>query len=162
MLLENQVNHVTNGTADIQVESDITMKITASTISKIARTDFLDITIGHPLHSIAYEAMVYDLMKKFSLHQYQLGYWDSVTLSNGGFYMCLRSDESYVISTEQTSSECSSETASIIVNLFALEWLKNIDRITEKERTHFTHLYQCLKDYAVKHIDHMIIESLID
>ena len=137
--------------------------ITASLVEEGDRLGFLFKMIGNDVASIQFESYVYSLMSKLSSHQYLGGYWDFLSLSNGGFYMRLQGDATYTITSPNGHEyECSVETASVVVNLFALNWMtarKGLDKASiEAFSTHYYHL----RDFALEHKDASLILDLID
>lgn len=98
-------------------------------------------------HYLEFEMSVYGFMDRFCKN-YNGGLWNYYQLNNGGFFMCLSSDEKFnvVNANNWFESEMSAEAVSIGVNIYALNallWSDNPDeRIFE--------LYENLKDYAAE------------
>ena len=137
--------------------------ITASLVEETDRLGFLFKMIGNDVASIQFESYVYSLMSKLSSHQYLGGYWDFLSLSNGGFYMRLQGDSTYTITSPNGHQyECSVETASIVVNLFALNWMTQHPSLKKAYVEAFAAHYYHLKDFALEHKDVSLILDLID
>ncbi|MES2664160.1 MAG: antirestriction protein [Pseudomonadota bacterium] len=130
--------------------------ITKNLIIGPNRTRFLFKKLGK--YFLAYEILVYQYMKLFC-KDYQGGYWEFYTLSNGGFFMQYAKETSLNILSAGNYFESimSTEAASLGVNLFAL------NRLTwEAEDQKIIDYYDQLKDYAMEHVESQLIARWID
>ena len=98
------------------MDSEI-QKITSKIVPDNKRLDFLPKYAGN--HFMKYESMIYGYMKR-ACESYDDGYWEFYTLSNGGFYMAMASDETLAVEWTGNYFEdtMSADAASIGVNLF--------------------------------------------
>lgn len=105
-----------------------------------------------------YESLVFRYLELFS-GSYEGGYWDFVELSNGGFYMSLRSSQPFhlIIASNGFDGEMSADAASVVVNLFALCQLAN-----EHELESLTEMFYALRYYASEHSEARQILRAID
>lgn len=131
--------------------------ITRKQCPESKRLDFLPAFVGK--HYLAYESMIFDKLREASNGQYNGGYWEFYTLSNGGFYMELRQDEALKMECigNYYNGTMSAEAASIAVNLCvqnAFAW--QVD--AEKHSAHFDQL----RDYAIQHNEAAQIMAYID
>jgi len=109
---------------------------------------------------LVFESLVYTHMDNFAEgYRDSGGYWEFYELSNGGFYMSLKSDRIFnvEISSNYFKGQLSADAASIVANLFALCHMANAH-----EQEYLTELYYELKDYAGLHPESMQILSAID
>lgn len=107
---------------------------------------------------LVYEMLVYRYKESFC-QDYSGGYWDFVELSNGGFFMSLRSDLlcKLIIPTNGYEGEMTAEAASIVVNIFALSQLAN-----EHKMDFLIDMYHALRDFACDHPEARQILCAID
>ncbi|MDW1906883.1 antirestriction protein [Vibrio sp. 705] len=139
-------------------------EITLIVASKVALSDRLSFypTFFGSRFMMRGEAYVMGYMTKFS-EDYDGGYWDFYSLSNGGYYMAPNMDTSLFleISSNWFSGEMSADAAGIIVTLFALGQLAG-----ESEGTalgdRFITLYHLLRDFAKEHKESSLILRAID
>jgi len=120
------------------------------------RLEFLPHYVGKKF--IQYEALVYDHMRKAS-KQYDSGYWEYYTLSNGGFYMELQEGERFEMEclSNYYHGEMSAEAASIAVNLCVqnvFAWQVDAEKFSEA--------FHFLRDYAGQHAEAREIFGFID
>ncbi len=118
--------------------------------------DFLPRRVGKKF--LEFEMNVYGWMDTLC-PDYECGYWQFYTLSNGGFYMAydhavaLRA----VFPNNYFDEEMSADAASIAANLFALNglcWKASSEKITDA--------FYALRDYAAQHKEGGKIMRLID
>lgn len=131
--------------------------ITKTQVPENEKLDFLPRFVGK--HFMAYESMIYDRLREASNGQYEGGYWEFYTLSNGGFYMELMQDEALEMECvgNYYQGTMSAEAASIAINLVvqnAFAWQVDADK-------HSEHFYQ-LRDYASQHEEAGKIFAFID
>lgn len=120
------------------------------------RPDFLPTYCGS--HFLHFETSVFAYADHFC-PSYQGGYWEFYTLSNGGFYMQLATEETFSVTNDANyfSGELSADAFSIGINLYALNALlqKHTDnRLIEH--------YYALRDFAIQHPEASAILSFID
>jgi hypothetical protein len=110
-----------------------------------------------PALYVVYESLVYRYLELFS--SYDGGYWEFIELSNGGFYMSLRSSKpvQLYIASNGFDGEMSADAASIVVNLFAQCHLAN-----QHELDSLIDLYHSLREYACEHSETRQILRAID
>lgn len=107
---------------------------------------------------MVYESLVFRYLELFS-SSYEGGYWDFVELSNGGFYMSLRSSQPFhlFIASNGFDGEMSADAASVVVNLFAQCQLAN-----QHELDSLIDMYHALRGYASEHSEARQILRAID
>lgn len=107
---------------------------------------------------LVFEMNVYDHMDKFA-KLYSGGYWEFMELSNGGFYMSLRSTKSFhvEIDSNQFTGTMSADAASLVANLFTYSRL-----VHEHRLDYLTRGFHLLRDYASEHRESRLILSAID
>ena len=90
---------------------------------------------------------------------YTGGFWDYYTLSNGGFYMALRSFEPMRVAVDGNGYDgtLSADAAGIVCVLFALGEL-----CAQTRRDDFAELYHHLRDFAATHVEARQIYRAID
>ncbi len=130
--------------------------ITKTQCSESKRLDFLPHHVGNKF--IQYENLIYAHMRKAS-KQYDGGYWEYYTLSNGGFYMELQEDERLDMECMGNCyrGEMSAEAASLAVNLCVqniFAWQVNPAR--------FSDTFHNLRHYASQHQEAREIFGFID
>ena len=106
-----------------------------------------------------YENEIYNKLGEASKGQYQGGYWQYYTLSNGGFYMELDDDMRFDMEclSNYYNGEMSAQAASIAVNLCvqnAFAWQIEAEKFSE-------HFYQ-LRVFATGHEEANTILGFID
>jgi len=115
------------------------------------------------------ESLVFTWMGRMNT-EYSGGYWDFFELSNGGFYMALKRDNNIkiLLSTGHVMREVSADAAGIVVTLYAISYLMNIEyekALSPKQEASlkcvYDHYYQ-LRDYAAEHPEAEAIFALID
>jgi hypothetical protein len=107
---------------------------------------------------LLFEANVYHYLHIFS-DDYKSGYWEFVELSNGGFYMSLRSRSRYylTISSNGYEGEMSADAASLVANLYTLCALAN-----QHQLDYLIEMYHALREYACEHPEADRILQAID
>jgi len=111
-----------------------------------------------PNLNLVFESLVYTHMDHFAAG-YNGGFWEFYELSNGGFYMSLRSDVVFDVTVQSNYfSDClSADAASIVANLYTLCHLAN-----KHELNYLTELFHALKDFAMDHDEANKILRAID
>lgn len=111
-----------------------------------------------PAMFLVYESLVYRYLELFS-NDYHGGYWEFVELSNGGFYMSLKSPKTFrlYVASNGFEGELSADAASVVVNLFAQCHLVN-----QHELDGLIDMYHALRDYACEHVEARQILKAID
>jgi hypothetical protein len=122
-----------------------TQSIEKTLVPANERLDFLPHFTGN--HFMTYESMIYTKMGEFA-PEYNGGFWDYYTLSNGGFFMSLDEDKRFSVdcASNYYQGEMSAEALSIGVNLLvqnAFAW--QID--SEK----FSEAFHRLRYFAIEH-----------
>lgn len=141
-----------------------TTEITPIVATKVALSDRLNFypTFFGSRFMMRGEAYVMGYLGKFS-DEYNGGYWDFYTLSNGGYYMAPSLDTTLFleISGNWFSGEMTDDAAGIVATLFALGQLAG-----ECEGTalgdRFITLYHLLRDFAKEHKESSLILRAID
>lgn len=106
------------------------------------------------------EPAIYHFANQLS-KDYQSGYWQFYTLSNGGFYMAPDSVESFTFVAENGhQGQVSAEAFGIITNLYAFSHLCFSDN-SELSRLCAGH-YHKLRDFAAEHDELIAIFRAID
>jgi hypothetical protein len=107
---------------------------------------------------LVYESLVYRYLSSFC-SEYHGGYWEFADLSNGGFYMSLKSDSLYYLSVPSNGfeGEMSADAASLVANIFTLSQLAN-----EHQLDYLIDMYFALRDYASHHPESRMILCAID
>lgn len=107
---------------------------------------------------LVYEMLVYRYKETFC-QDYSGGYWDFVELSNGGFFMSLRSSQpcKLIIPANGFEGVMTAEAASIVINIFALS------RLAKEHKMGFLiDMYYALRDFACDHQESYQILSAIE
>jgi hypothetical protein len=107
---------------------------------------------------LLYESLVYRYLEVFS-DGYNSGYWEFMDLSNGGFYMSLKSNSRLYLSIASNGfeGEMMADAASLVVNMFAIGQLAN-----QHKTDYLIDLYHQLRDFACVHPEANRILSAID
>ena len=107
---------------------------------------------------LVFESLVYRYLEVFS-EDYKGGYWEFVDLSNGGFYMSLKSNNRYYLSIASNGfeGEMTADAASLVVNMFAIGQLANQHRTD-----YLIELYHLLRTFVSEHPEASQILSAID
>ena len=134
--------------------------ITATLVPDDARLDFYPTFLGK--YFMAGENLLYVHADRF-VKGYTGGYWNFLTLSNGGFYAALASDEQQhlVIPDNYCSELMSADAAGVTLTLMMLGRLL-CARIPESECERLTDLYHKLRDFACGHPECQAILTAID
>lgn len=96
---------------------------------------------------LVFESLVYRYLEVFS-EDYRSGYWEFVDLSNGGFYMLLKSNSRFYLSIASNGfeGEMTADAASLVVNMFAIGQLAN-----QHKTDYLIELYHLLHDFVSEH-----------
>ena len=107
---------------------------------------------------LVYEMLVYRYKEAFC-QGCSGGYWDFVELSNGGFFMSLRSylPCRVIIPANGYERVMTAEAASIVVNIFALSQL-----VKEHKMGFLIDMYYALRDFACDHPESRHILSAVE
>ena len=134
--------------------------ITATVVPDSERLDFFPTYFGK--YFSAGENLLYVLARKF-VKDYDGGYWNFYTLSNGGFFVALDTDKklNVVVPGNYCSELMCAESAGITLMLFVLGRLCGA-RIPEAEAERFIELYHKLRQYALAHAESQAILTAID
>jgi len=134
--------------------------ITAAIVAEDARLEFYPEFLGK--YFMAGENLLYVHANRF-VQGYTGGHWNYYTLSNGGFFAALDSDQKQhlVIPLNYCSEVMSAEAAGVTLTLFMLGRLL-CARIPQVEAERITELYYKLRDYAVGHPEGQAILTAID
>lgn len=107
---------------------------------------------------LVFEMSVFNYMDTF-VKSYQGGYWEYINLSNGGFYMSFKSDESFLV--EVTSNDfaeiMSADAASLIANLFIYRRLANQHKLD-----YLIEGFHALRQFSLNHPESILILSAIN
>jgi len=143
----------TSGEPDPNAEAPIV----ATKVGGAERLDFLPTFFG-TRYMLRGETLVYAWMDRLC-EAYAGGSWDFLTLSNGGGFLSLRSDEPMRVTVDSNGFEgsMSAEAASIVATLFALCHLCE----QSGEDSHIER-YHALHDYAAEHAEAASIYGAID
>lgn len=115
------------------------------------------------------EGLVFNWMRRL-VSEYIGGYWN-FELSNGGFYMAPRrgNDKKFQMSTGHVTMDVTDDTAGIVVALYAMSYLMNMEceknLSTQEEKilnVSMTTVLCQLRDYAAEHPEAEAIFALID
>jgi len=131
-------------------------RITASLVPENQRLQFLPRHLGR--HMLLGEATVYGFMRRLC-RNYDGGFWEFIELSNGGFYMRLRSALTMTIEVDMGndySGTMSADAASIVACLFTFSHLScgGVGGLSEA--------YLLLLDFAAEHEECAEILRAID
>lgn len=134
--------------------------IAAILVADADRLDFYPTYFGK--YFMAGENLLYVHADRF-IQDYNGGYWNFYTLSNGGFFAALDTDkEQHVVIADNYCSELmSAEAAGITLMLFVLGRLM-CARIPENESDRLIELYHKLRDFALEHKEAQSILTAID
>ena len=130
--------------------------IVASIVPLKERLAFLPYYLGTQM--TRFENAVYDWMKTLD-SEYQGGYWNFLTLSNGGFYVAPASSQviqPLLHSPNGSMHYVSSDAAGIVATMFALSTV-----MEDGEDAIVEHYYQ-LRDFVAEHAERSKIFALID
>lgn len=134
--------------------------ITATIVADDNRLDFFPSNFGK--YYQAGEHLLYVMARRF-LKDYQGGYWNFYSLSNGGFFAALDTDKAqhFVVADNYFSEHLSAQAAGITLTLFVLGRLLAA-RIPENEAQRFLDLYSKLLRFAQDHAESQAIMTAID
>lgn len=132
--------------------------ITRTQCPENLRHEFLPKAVGKYFHR--YEMLTLAFMDK-ACENYDrgYGYWNSYNLSNGGFYMSIRTEDRLKIQWPDNffKGEMSADAAGIGVSLFAQNAL-----CWEAKSERFNDQFYALRDYAAQHEEASLIFGFID
>jgi hypothetical protein len=141
------------GTSDDNADAPIV----ATKVGDAERLNFLPTFFG-ARYMLRGEMMVYAWMNRLC-EEYSGGFWEFMTLSNGGGFLSLRRDGPLHVrvNTNGYAGDMSAEAASIVATLFAL------CQLCEQTR-HDSHIerYHLLRDFAAEHAEAASIYRAID
>jgi len=131
--------------------------ITKTRVKDASRLNFLPLFTGK--YFMQYEQLIYRKLLEASQGQYDGGYWDYYTLSNGGFFMELDSQTRFNMQCIDNgySGQMSAEAASLGVNLC----IQNLFAWEINAQIYSKHYYQ-LRAYAIEHDEAAEILGFID
>lgn len=134
----------------------IESKIKATLVNNRQRMSFLPMFFGKNM--LRGEALIYNWAEKLA-SSYNGGYWDYYTLSNGGFYLSLDSNEVFQVECYGNffRGELSADAMGIVATLYTLCQLAN-ETHNEELIDHYHHL----RDYASQHRESALIYAAID
>jgi len=134
--------------------------VTSTIVADADRLDFFPTYFGK--YFMAGENLLYVHADRF-VQNYQGGYWNFYTLSNGGFFAALDTDKEQhvVIADNYCSERMSAEAAGVTLMLFVLGRLLAA-RIPENESDRFIDLYHKLREFALEHAEAQAILTAID
>ncbi|WP_127958523.1 antirestriction protein [Serratia microhaemolytica] len=118
--------------------------------------------------NIEYNLFVFnDLCFRFARQfcdDYLIDSWDWYTLSNGGFFICPKTEKTYRISVQSNyyQGEMSAQALGITVSLFALCALAELAHDKNQEDEYFTECYHWLRDYSFDVRESFAIAGAID
>ena len=129
--------------------------ITASLVEEGNRSDFedqMDEMLGSAGATFIFRCALILWMTKLTSGQYKCGYWECLKLSNGGFYLRLKSDATFSLERDDTGGQyqASAETVSIWANLFAFDSVKKVKTMPEQSKKNALKFTHCLREYAYK------------
>jgi hypothetical protein len=128
----------------------------SSIVPDAERLAFTPMLFGR--HYLRGESLVYRWMETLC-NSYNGGYWDYLTLSNGGGYMAPKFDGNVKICVAGNyfDAEMSADAAGVVASMFALNQLANSTRDEE-----IIERYYALRAYALSHPDSYLIMQAID
>jgi hypothetical protein len=140
----------------MSLNSDVGAVIAATVVPEHSRVQFLPAHLGR--HMMMGEACIYGWLDRLSI-DYNGGFWDFYTLSNGGFYMAPSGDKRFNIDVSGNgfSGEMSADAAGIVASLFGLCYLAN--RFGDDKSIN---QYHWLRDFAIEHAEAGLIMRAID
>ena len=129
--------------------------ITASLVEEANRSDFedqMDEMLGSAGATFIFRCALFLWMTKLTSGQYKSGYWEYLKLSNGGFYLRLKSDATFSLERDDTGGQyqASAETVSIWANLFAFDSVKKVKTMPEQSKKNALKFTHCLREYSYK------------
>lgn len=99
------------------------LNITRTLVAERERIEVTDALFGI-MYPLKIEPAVYHIAGMMCPEQYHGGYWKFYTLSNGGFYMGLSSDELFhATSVNGNSATVTADTLGLVCSLTAFNWL---------------------------------------
>jgi hypothetical protein len=133
--------------------------VTSRLVPEAERMDFVDRLFG--LHYVLrLEPTVFQFADHLAAPQYNGGYWQFYSLSNGGFYMALRSDTIFPINCENGfEGQMTADALGITSCLYAFSNLSfGSGAFAETCAEH----YQWLREFAMDHAEVRSILRAID
>lgn len=134
--------------------------VAASLVAEGDRLSFLPAMFGR--HFMMGEALVHNWLSRLS-EDYNGGFWNYYTLSNGGFYMAPTSDKvlRLIVAGNWFEGELSADAAGIVATLFGLCQLIGQIEGTD-EANALIDRYYFLRDFAAEHGEAGLIFQAID
>lgn len=133
--------------------------ITSRLVPEADRMDFVDRLFGIK-YVLQLEPTVFQFAEHLAASQYNGGYWQFYGLSNGGFYMALRSDAIFSVSCEnQFEGQMTADALGITACLYAYSNLSFGDG--DFAETCAEH-YHWLREYAMDHAEVRSVLRAID
>ena len=141
---------------DIAVRQTLQADITAQQVAEADRMDFLPRHAGHRF--LLVETTVYRMLEQLST-DYQGGYWDFYTLSNGGYFMAPTDPAQLRLCCDGNgySGIVSAEAAGIIACSMALNRLS-----FQFEGDGLAEAFYQLRDFALAHPESAAIFGALD
>ncbi len=129
--------------------------ITASLVEEGNRSDFvdqMDEMLGSAGATFIFRCALFLWMTKLTSGQYKCGYWECLKLSNGGFYLRLKSDATFSLERDDMGGQyqASAETVSIWANLFAFDSVKKVKTMPEQSKKNALKFSHCLREYHTR------------
>lgn len=145
-------------------ESTSTIAITGEVIAEESRMQFATAMFKSPFSFPKLEGIVFSQTSKFCA-KYKGGYWEYVSLSNGGFYMYPRIGdvgEKFDVCNADNYGESviTADALGIVVTLIALSHLSFALNGSDLEKV--CDLHALLMDYYCEHAESEAIAVLID
>jgi len=134
--------------------------VAASLVAEGGRLSFLPAMFGR--YFMRGEALVYGWLSRLS-EDYNGGFWNYYTLTNGGFYMAPATDKALrlVVAGNWFEGELSADAAGIVATLFALGQIAaEIQGTAEADA--LIDRYYFLRDFAAEHAEAGLIFRAID
>jgi Antirestriction protein len=142
-------------------DTQVQQPVTASVVADNHRLTFLPSYFG-PRLMIRGEALIYAWLRRLS-DDYDGGYWNYYTLSNGGFYMAPKLGKRLRVEVDGNgfSGEMSADAAGIVATLFALGQLAAEIQGTDAADT-LIDRYHFLREFVDDHAEAGPIYQAID
>ena len=133
--------------------------ITCRLVPEVARMDFVDKLFGIK-YVLKLEPTVFQFAEHLSAPKYSGGYWQFYSLSNGGFYMALKSDAIFPVSSDNGfDGKMTADALGITACLYAYSNLSfGNDAFAEACAEH----YHWLREFALDHSNSRAILAAID
>jgi len=110
-----------------------------------------------PNHAVIVETLVFRWMDQLC-EKYNGGYWHIYELSNGGFYMALKTESEFEVlcPSFQDSVQLSADATGVVASLYA------INQLASGGEESIIDLYYLLRDFATEHQESAKIFRAID